>query len=523
VGELAEGLIESLLGLTPTTIYLLIAALCWAEAAFFLGFLTPGEFAVAAGGILASRGQVAFLALVGVVVVGTMAGNATGYFLGRRWGTGVLEWPPLQKLFGSPIHKAQDFMRRRGEWAIVLGRLTTPTRIMVPFLAGSSRLPYPRYVLFDLPATIVWALAWTILGFTLGESWELLQDVAGTAAFLVLILFVIAVVIRWVTARIAANQRRVLASFQLLLRFTGTRGIARRMAPFFFWLGRRLDPRFAKGLGLTLAFLALMGAAGGIGLVMSQTRAVTGLALIDFPVLEWMGQTRTDEAVQVARTGLRAFHWPGVLLIAVPLSAVLAWRVGWAAAFRVGVGLTGAGGGAYFLDRYVLEGLVPGAEYPSVPVAVAAVFMLHTTVVVGRRWGWAPSVATAGAGTFVTCTVALGTVVAGWAAPSGIALGFAMGLAWAMALELPRTLRDAAFAPEMAPESEASASPPGDADERAGPNERAEQSEQRDPDESADAEDPEPGTSDTPPDRDEDADDDGDADPKGHAPVTEGA
>ncbi len=505
MGELAEGLIEFLLGLTPTTIYLLIAALCWAEAAFFLGFLTPGELAVAAGGILASRGQVAFLSLVGVVVVGTMAGNATGYYLGRRWGTGVLEWAPLQKLFGSPIHKAQEFMRRRGEWAIVLGRLTTPTRIMVPFLAGSSRLPYPRYLLFDLPATIVWALAWTILGFTLGESWDLLQDVAGTAAFLVLILFVIAVVIRWVTVRIATNQRRVQASFKLLLRFTGTRGIARRVAPFFFWLGRRLDPRVAKGLGLTLAFMALMGAAGGIGLVMSQTRAVTGLALIDFPVLEWMGQTRTDEAVQVARTGLRAFHWPGVLLIALPLSAAVAWRVSWAAAFRVGIGLTGAGGGAYFLDRYVIEGLVPGAEYPSVPVAVAAVLMVHTTVVVGRKWGWAPSVATAGAGTFVTCTVALGTVVAGWAAPSGIALGFAMGLAWAMALELPRTLRDAAFTPELAPESEGSTSPP---DDQGDPDEHGEPDALADADESSDAEDPESGRSDPPPDGDDDAEGD---------------
>jgi hypothetical protein len=35
---------------------------------------------------------------------------------------------------------------------------------------------------------------------------------------------------------------------------------------------------------------------------------------------------------------------------------------------------------------------------------------------------------------------ALGTVVAGWAAPSGIILGFALGLGWAAALELLGTL-----------------------------------------------------------------------------------
>jgi membrane protein DedA with SNARE-associated domain len=440
LGELAEGLLDTLFGLPAGLIYLLVVVLCWAEGAFFLGFVTPGELAVAAGGILASRGQVAFLLLVGVVVVGTLAGNATGYALGRRFGAGILAWPPLHKAFGPSIARAQAFMRERGEWAIVLGRLATPTRIVVPFLAGVSRLPYRRYLAFDVPATLAWATAWVGLGYVLGESWEVLKDVAGTAALLVLVLFVMAVVIRWVTARVAANQRRVQAAFRVFLRATGTAGIARRLAPAMYWLGRRLNPRLARGLSLSVAFLVLVGAVGAVGLVMSQTRAVRGLALVDFPVLEWMVATRTEEAVRIARTLLRAFHWPGVVGLALPFAGLVAWRFGPVPALRVAVGLVGAGGGAYALDRLVLEGVVPGAEYPSVPVTVAAVLLVHATAVAARRWGWSPGVMTAGVGTFIVCAVALGTVVAGWAAPSGIALGLAMGLGWATLLELPRTL-----------------------------------------------------------------------------------
>jgi hypothetical protein len=107
---------------------------------------------------------------------------------------------------------------------------------------------------------------------------------------------------------------------------------------------------------------------------------------------------------------------------------------------RVTLGIVGAGGGAYALDQFVLEGIVPGAEYPSVPVAVAAALLAHATAVVARKAGWGPSVGTAGVGTFVLVTVAMGTLVAGWAAPSGIALGLAMGLGWATALEFPRTV-----------------------------------------------------------------------------------
>jgi len=440
MSELAEGAIELLLTLPASSVYALVAILCWAEAAFFLGFITPGEIAVATGGILASRGQVSFSVLLLIVTVATVAGNSTGYWLGRRWGTEALEWRPLQRAFGTSIGKAQGFMERRGEWAIVLGRVATPTRIVVPFLAGASRVSYRRFILFDAPTTVVWALVWTVLGFVLGESWELIEEIAGTAAILVLILFVTALVIRWVASRIAANQSRVQAAFLFVLTVTGTRGLARRLSPGFMWLARRFDPGPAEGLSLTVAFLALVGAVGSVGLVLSQTRAVAGLALLDFPVLEWMVATRTDEAVDIARTVIGAFRWPGMLLLAVPLSALVTWRVGVAAGARVLLGLVGAGGGAYFLDIFVLEGVVPGAEFPSVPVAVAAAILAHTTVIAARSWGWGPSVAIGGFGVFVVFTVALGTVVAGWAAPSGIALGFALGLGWATAVELPRTV-----------------------------------------------------------------------------------
>ncbi len=440
VNSFAEEVIELLLSLPSSTVYLIVGLLCWAEAAFFLGFVTPGELAVAAGGILASRNQVELGVLVAVVVTGTMAGNATGYMIGRRWGAGILDWKPLQRALGPAIEKTRTFMDRRGEWAIVLGRLTTPTRIVVPFLAGVSRLSYRRYVLFDLPATILWASAWILLGFVLGESWDVLQDVAGTAALLILILCVAALVIRWVAARVAANQRRVQSILRFVLTVTGTQGVARHLARAFRWLGRRFDPRLAHGLNLTIGFLALVAAVGGVGLVMSQTVAVRGLALIDFPVLDWMVATRTDEAVEISRAGLRAFHWPGVLILALPLAAIVGRKEGGGAALRVGLGLVGASGGAYFLDRMVLEGVVPRAEYPSVSVAVAASLLVHITAATARRWGWGPSVATAGVAAFVVCTVALASVVAGWTAPSGIALGFALGLGWSTAVELPWSL-----------------------------------------------------------------------------------
>ncbi|MFO7582011.1 DedA family protein [Guyparkeria sp.] len=459
-GEVIDRFLQSALELSPLTIYVVLGVLCWAEAAFFLGFVTPGELAVVIGGILASRGQIEMGPLLGVVVSATVMGNTTGFYLGRRWGTRMLQWAPLQRFFGRSIRRGQDFMQRRGEWAIVLGRVSTPTRIIVPFLAGASEMPYRRFLLFDVPASVVWAITFITLGVVLGASWDVLKEVTGTAALLLLILFIVALIIRWVATRIAANRRRMEEVFLVTLRITGFSGVARTLTPGLHWLSRRLNPRLAQGLSLTLSFLALLVAAGAIGLVVSQTRAVAGLALIDFPVLEWMGDVRTEQAVAVARGGLLAFHWPGILVLAIPLIAFVSWRAGWGAALRIGVGVICAAGGAYFLDRFVLEGVVPDAEFPSVPVAAAAALLIQTTALTFRISNWGPAVAYAGVGAFVLFTVALGTLVAGWAAPSGIVLGLALGIGWATLVELVLGVHDSQPTPPAPePESRSSSDP----------------------------------------------------------------
>ena len=69
---------------------------------------------------------------------------------------------------------------------------------------------------------------------------------------------------------------------------------------------------------------------------------------------------------------------------------------------------------------------------------------MTTQAAVARKWGWRPSVTSAGFGFLLICAVTLGTLVAGWAAPSGIVLGFALGLGWGTVLELPTTVMAAA-------------------------------------------------------------------------------
>ncbi|TVP78072.1 MAG: DedA family protein [Gemmatimonadales bacterium] len=435
--EFAERIVEAILQLEGAVIYALVGLFAWAEAAFFLGFVTPGEVALAAGGVLSSRGQVVLAGVAVAAATGTVLGNSTGFWLGRTWGNRVLEWRPVQRWLGGVVNKARETFLARGEWAIVGGRLTSFLRIVVPFVAGASGMSYRRFLLFDVPTGIVWAVSWVVVGFMLGESWRVLISTAGQAAFLVLGLFFTAALIGWVALRVLRLQDRVTSIARGLLASRAMVRVLRITRPPLRWIGRRFSPRIAGGLQLTLGFLVLLVGVAGAGLVVSQTRAVAGLALVDFPVLEWMGEVRTDDAVAVARGFLPIFHVPGMAGLAVLLLAAGWWRGSWMTGLRAGLGLAGAGLGAWVLEVHVLEGVVPGAEFPSVPVAVAGALLVHGVAVAGMGMAWGRGVLAAAVLLFLLITVAVAAVVAGVAAPSGIALGAAIGTGWSAILEIP--------------------------------------------------------------------------------------
>lgn len=434
--ELTRQIVDFVLGLRGPAVYAVVGLFAWGEVAFFLGVLTPGEVTIAVAGMLASRGQLALGGVVAAAAAGTVLGNVTGFWLGRRWGPRLREWGPVRRFLGRSLDSAGAFFRERGEWAVSIGSFVSYVRMFVPFLAGESGMSARRFAAYALPAGAVWAAGLAVVGYALGESWRLLQEAAGAAAFLVLILFLLALAIRRAASWAARRRRRFQALVRRLSRSSPVAAVRRRIRAQLRWLRRRLDPPVARGVQLAAGFAVLLAGAGASGVVLIQVRAVTGIALLDYPILTWMAATRTEAAVSVARTGLQPLLVPWFLITTLVVWLAAWWRLGRGAAARVCLGLLGAGIGAYVLDDHVLRPVVPRSAFPSVPVAVATSLLLHASAVAVSRLRWGRAVTAVSVAVFLASAVALATVVAGWAAPSGIALGAALGITWSTALEL---------------------------------------------------------------------------------------
>ena len=191
-----NALLDRLFNLSPLLVYLVVAAVVFAEDALFVGFVLPGETAAIIGGVIASRGHIHIWLIAAIVVAAAIIGDTVGYEVGRHLGPRLLDMKILAKR-RKRLNDAQDFLRRRGGAAVFLGRFVAFFRAVMPALAGTARMRYPKFLAYNAAGGIVWGVGFTLLGYLAGNSYKKVEAVAGRTAAIVVLVVVVAAVIVW--------------------------------------------------------------------------------------------------------------------------------------------------------------------------------------------------------------------------------------------------------------------------------------------------------------------------------------
>jgi membrane-associated protein len=202
-----SGLLHGLLSAPPAIAYLLVGLLVFGEAAVFVGFVLPGETAVVLGGVLASRHGIDLRVLIVLVVLTAVAGDSVGYEVGRHYGDRVLAWGPLHR-HEDGLHRARGFLRERGGSAVFLGRWTAFLRAVMPGLAGVSRMPYRRFLLWNALGGLVWGTTFCLVGYLAGNSYEVVASRIGTGGAVVTAAVVVVGLVVWRVRRRRAERGR---------------------------------------------------------------------------------------------------------------------------------------------------------------------------------------------------------------------------------------------------------------------------------------------------------------------------
>ena len=141
----------------------------------------PGEFAVIfAGAVAAQDGDVEIVPLIAIVWIVSALSDSASFALGRRYGRGALErHGPRFRVTPARLARLDGWFDRWGTALVALGRLLPVARPLGPFVAGTSALPYHRFLRWNLVGVTLFAVGFSLLGYVFYESYDELVVAIG--------------------------------------------------------------------------------------------------------------------------------------------------------------------------------------------------------------------------------------------------------------------------------------------------------------------------------------------------------
>ncbi len=191
-----SGLVENLLNVSPIWVYLVVGLLVFAEDAIFVGFVIPGETAAVVGGVAASLGHANVVVICLVVVLAAIVGDSVGYEIGKHYGNRLVQHRFLDSR-RHQLDRARSFLAHKGGSAVFLGRFIAFFRAVMPALAGTSRMPYRRFIVWNAVGGVVWGIGFVLLGFLAGTSYRTVAEKAGYGAAIAVVVIVLLALLVW--------------------------------------------------------------------------------------------------------------------------------------------------------------------------------------------------------------------------------------------------------------------------------------------------------------------------------------
>jgi membrane protein DedA with SNARE-associated domain len=122
---------------------------------------------------LASLGLLDLRAVIVVAVLADLVGDTILYFVGRN-GLGGLpgRWRTRLGMPAERVERLADHFRRKGGRTLVVGKLTHSAGAAVLVAAGTARMPFGAFLLFNLVATVPKVLVFAALGWVFGSAYS---------------------------------------------------------------------------------------------------------------------------------------------------------------------------------------------------------------------------------------------------------------------------------------------------------------------------------------------------------------
>ncbi|MEU9342915.1 DedA family protein [Streptomyces sp. NPDC048278] len=153
----------------------------WAVGAVVLvedfGVPAPGETILIAAGVYAGAGQLNVVAVAVIAFAAAVVGDNIGYLIGHTGGRAfVHRWGRYVFVTPERFRKAEEFFARHGGKIVVVARFVEGLRQVNGIIAGTSGMPWPRFLVFNALGAALWVGLWTSLAYVTGTHITAVYD-----------------------------------------------------------------------------------------------------------------------------------------------------------------------------------------------------------------------------------------------------------------------------------------------------------------------------------------------------------
>jgi membrane protein DedA with SNARE-associated domain len=142
-----------------------------------LGIPLPGETILITAAVYAATTQrLSIWAIFAVAAAGAIIGDNIGFWIGVKGGYRLaLRYGPKVRLDQQKLKVARYLFDRQGAKLVFFGRFVSVLRTYAAFLAGTTRMRWPRFLAANAAGGILWAAIYTAAGYLFGGVLERLS------------------------------------------------------------------------------------------------------------------------------------------------------------------------------------------------------------------------------------------------------------------------------------------------------------------------------------------------------------
>ena len=166
--------------------YAVLFLIIFCETGLVVTPFLPGDSLLFAAGTLAAGGGLHPLPLIVLLCIAAILGDSVNYSIGSYVGLRVFK-DDARILKTAYLRRTERFYEKHGGKTIVLARFAPIVRTYAPFVAGAGRMPYSRFLFYNVVGGVVWIVLFVLGGYLFGRI-PVVQDNFGLVIIAIILL-----------------------------------------------------------------------------------------------------------------------------------------------------------------------------------------------------------------------------------------------------------------------------------------------------------------------------------------------